>query len=64
METFSYETIYPYKMINTLTTLAILMGILMIAGLLLCNLYLIAISEALAVLIIGFRFFLTSKKIV
>jgi hypothetical protein len=48
-------------MIKTLTSLAILMGILMIAGLLLCNIYLIAISEALAVLIIGFRFLLTSK---
>ena len=61
MENFSYETIYPDKMIKTLTSLAILMGILMIAGLLLCNIYLIAISEALAVLIIGFRFLLTSK---
>jgi hypothetical protein len=48
-------------MINTLTALAILMGILMIIGLLLCNLYLVAISEALALLIIGLRFSLTFK---
>ena len=48
--------------IETLTALAMLMGILMIAGLMLCNIYIIAISEMLAVIIIGMRFLLTNKK--
>lgn len=47
--------------IETLTALAMLMGILMIAGLMLCNIYIIAISEMLAVIIIGMRFLLTNK---
>lgn len=48
--------------IETLTALAILMGILMIAGLMLCNIYIIAISETLALIIIAKRFLLTNKK--
>jgi hypothetical protein len=47
--------------IAALTALAILMGIIMIAGLLLCNIYMIAISEMLALVIIGMRFLLTNK---
>jgi hypothetical protein len=47
--------------IRTLTALAILMGMIMIAGLLLCNIYMIAISEMLALVIIGMRFLLTNK---
>jgi hypothetical protein len=47
--------------ITALTALAILMGIIMIAGLLLCNIYMIAISEMLALVIIGMRFLLTNK---
>ena len=48
--------------IEILTALAMFMGALMLAGLFLCNIYLIAISEALALVIIGLRFFLTSKN--
>jgi hypothetical protein len=48
--------------IEILTALAIFMGCLMLAGLFTCNIYLVAISEVLAVIIIGFRFLLTSKN--
>jgi hypothetical protein len=48
--------------IKILTALAIFMGCLMLAGLFTCNIYLIAISEALALIIIGLRFLLTNKN--
>ena len=48
--------------IEILTALAIFMGALMLAGLFTCNIYLIAISETLAVIIIGLRFLLTTKN--